>query len=422
MTLPRVRVPGDKSISHRALLLGALAEGESTLRGLLTGADVQSTAGALRALGCDVPPLDAGEIRLRGVGLRAFRAPAVPIDCGNSGTTARLLLGILAGQPVEAVLTGDASLRGRPMKRVTAPLARMGAHFEFLENEDRLPVRVRGGALQPLAYDAPHASAQVKSALLLAGLVGGVPVHVREPRLSRDHTERMLLAQGVGLECDAGDNGAAVSLAPVAALRPLDLRVPGDFSSAAFLLALGVLRAPGVEVAGVGVNPTRTGMLAVLARMGAPVERMRERSEGGEPVADLRVRPTPLRATTIAAEEIPSLIDEIPVLAALAVRAQGTTRIRGAGELRVKETDRIHALVHNLRALGVRVEEHPDGMDIHGTDAPLAGAVRTFDDHRIAMAFGVLGALPDSSITIDDPAVVGISFPGFWQMLETGAR
>ncbi len=422
MTPPRLHVPGDKSISHRALLLGALAEGESTLRGLLTGADVQSTAGALRALGCDVPPLDAGEIRFRGVGLRGLRSPAAPIDCGNSGTTARLLLGILAAQQVEAVLTGDASLRGRPMKRVTAPLARMGAHFAFLESDDRLPVRVRGGALQPLVYDAPHASAQVKSALLLAGLVGGVPVSVREPRLSRDHTERMLLAQGVRLERSAGDDGAAVTLAPVAALRPLDLRVPGDFSSAAFLLALGVLRAPGVEVAGVGVNPTRTGMLAVLARMGAPVELLRERTEGGEPVADLRTGPAPLRATTIAEEEIPSLIDEVPVLAALAVRAQGTTRIRGAGELRVKETDRIHALVHNLRALGVQVEEHTDGMDIHGTDAPLAGAIRTFDDHRIAMAFGVLGALPDNRITIDDPAVVGISFPEFWQVLETDAR
>ncbi len=422
MTLPRLRVPGDKSISHRALLLGALAEGQSTLRGLLTGADVQSTAGALRALGCDVPPLDSGAVRLRGVGLRGFRSPGEPIDCGNSGTTARLLLGILAGQPVEAVLTGDASLRGRPMKRVTGPLTRMGARFAFLETEDRLPLRVRGGSLQPLAYDAPHASAQVKSALLLAGLVGGVSVNVREPRLSRDHTERMLRAQGVRLQCSADDEGARVVLAPASALRPLDLLVPGDFSSAAFLLALGVLRAPGLEVADVGVNPTRTGMLSVLERMGVAVERGAERSEGGEPVADLRVQPGPLRATTIAADEIPALIDEVPVLAALAVRARGVTRIRGAGELRVKETDRIHALVHNLRVLGVRVEEHPDGMDIHGTDAPLAGTIRTFDDHRIAMAFGVLGALPENRITIDEPAVVGISFPDFWQVLEARAR
>lgn len=418
MIPPATLVPGDKSISHRALMLAALAVGDSTLRGLLTSADIQSTADALRALGCSVPELRADTpVHVRGVGLHGLRSPQRVIDCGNSGTTARLLLGILAGSDVTAELTGDASLRARPMARVTEPLARMGARFEYLGEAGLLPVRVRGGRLQPVSFHSPHASAQVKSALLLAGLVGGVPVTVSEPRLSRDHTERMLSAQGATIETAEDGERVRVSLQPVPSLRPLDLDVPGDFSSAAFLLALGLLRAPGTHVAGVGLNPTRTGMLRVLDRMGARIDVRNARSEGGEPVGDLVAIPGALRATTIVGAEVPSLIDEIPVIAVLAARASGTTRVRGAAELRVKETDRIHALVQNLRTLGVQVEEHPDGMDITGTDAPLEGTVRTFGDHRIAMAFGVLTTLPGNRIVVDDPDCVQVSFPGFWKAI-----
>ncbi len=419
MSARAVRVPGDKSISHRALLFAALADGESRIDGLLTGADVQSTAAALRALGCDVPPLREDMIVVRGLGLRGLRTPDAPIDCGNSGTTARLLLGILAGHPIDAVLTGDASLRARPMRRVTEPLMRMGAVIEELGAPDRLPLRIRGGTLQPLAYESPQASAQVKSALLLAGLTGQVSVVVREPYLSRDHTERMLRAQGVPIESTEQDGSHAVALEPVQRLAPLELRVPRDFSSAAYFLALGVLGAAGeMRVASVGVNPTRTGLLSVLERMGARVERCNERDEGGEPVADLLARVSRLRATTIGAHEMAALIDEVPVIAVLAARAEGETRITGAQELRVKETDRIRALVENLRSVGVRVEEADDGMTIRGTDVPLRGRVSSVGDHRIAMAFGVLGALPGNAIEIDDPEVVGISFPTFWTQLQ----
>lgn len=418
MTPPAVRVPGDKSISHRALMFAALAQGDSTLRGLLTSADIQSTAAALRALGCDIPELRADSpVHVRGVGLHGLRTPQAVIDCGNSGTTARLLLGILAGAGVVAELTGDASLRSRPMARVTEPLGRMGARFEFVGGAGLLPLRVQGGQLRAIEFESPHASAQVKSALLLAGLVGGVAVKVREPRLSRDHTERMLAAQGATVRPFEEDGAAGVSLEPVPALRPLDLDVPGDFSSAAFLLALGLLRSPGIRVAGVGLNPTRTGMLDVLERMGAPVEVSNARSEGGEPVGDLGAAPGPLTATTIEAAEVPALIDEIPMIAALAARAHGTTRIRGAAELRVKETDRIHALVQNLRALGVEVEEHADGLDVTGSAQPMSGTVRTFGDHRIAMAFGVLGTLQGNHIIVDDPECVQVSFPGFWEVI-----
>lgn len=417
MSVRTLHVPGDKSVSHRALMFAALAEGESTLCGLLTAADVQSTAAALRALGCRVPELHADTpVSVRGVGLRGLRSPAAVIDCGNSGTTARLLLGILAGSRIDAELTGDESLRARPMARVTDPLTRMGARFEFLAEPGRLPLRVHGGELESIQFDSPHASAQVKSALLLAGLVGGVRVTVTEPRVSRDHTERMLAAQGVNVRRFDSSDGAGVVLEPAASLQPLDVHVPGDFSSAAFLLGLGLLREPGTHVASVGLNPTRTGMLSVLERMGARVEASNVREEGGEPLGDLAVQPVHLRATNIEAAEVPALIDEIPILGVLAARAEGTTRIRGASELRVKETDRIHALVQNLQVLGVAVQEHEDGMDITGTRAPLRGTIRTFGDHRIAMAFGVLGRLPGNDIAIDDPGCVQVSFPGFWDV------
>jgi 3-phosphoshikimate 1-carboxyvinyltransferase len=423
-----MRVPGDKSVSQRALILSALARGESRIRGLLPQGDPASTAGALRELGVSVPPLpaDGAELRITGLGLRELRPPPNPLDLQNSGTGARLLLGVLAGQPMEAVVTGDESLRSRPMSRVTNPLSSMGASFQALEAEGRLPMRVRGGRLRSFSYTLPVASAQVKSALLLAGLVGGVEVRLREPGRSRDHTERMLRALGVGVASGPLDDGWEVSLSqPPAVLPSLDLDVPGDFSSAAFFILLGLLSQGGEHllIRGVGLNPTRTGLLQVLARMGARI-RTEDAGEGssGEPVGTLVVEPSDLKACQVGEGEIPGLIDEVPILAMGAARAQGVTRISGARELRVKETDRIKALVRNLEAVGVEVEELEDGLAIQGTDRPLSGTVRSFGDHRIAMAFGVLGALPGNKITVDEPRVAGVSFPGFWEMLAQVKR
>ncbi len=421
-----IRVPGDKSISHRALLLGVLAEGESRVRGLLPGEDCRSTASVLRALGAELPgiPEDGSEMRFRGVGLGGLRDPGSVLDCGNSGTTARLLLGVLAGLPIEASLTGDDSLRSRPMRRVTVPLERMGARFDEEGEPDRLPLRVRGGKLQPFAWDSPVASAQVKSALLLAGLTGGVPVEVREPHRSRDHTERMLRRMGAVVSGERSAEGWRVRMPePPGSLRPLDLEVPGDFSSAAFFLAFGLLggtKAP-FRIANVGLNPTRTGLLHVLREMGAEirVENARELDDpAGEPAADLIVSPSEIHGTSIGGSLIPTLIDEIPVLAAIAARAEGVTEIRDAEELRVKESDRIRVVASNLKALGVHVEELSDGLRIRGGAGRLEGRVPVHHDHRIAMAFGVLGALPGHRVEVDDPSVADVSFPGFWDLLS----
>ncbi len=418
-----IRVPGDKSISHRALLLSALSFAPSRLEGLLPGEDCASTAAILRALGCPVPelPRDGGPIRVHGVGLRGLKAPGETLDCGNSGTTARLLLGLLSGLGVQAVLTGDASLRRRPMRRVTDPLGEAGARFREEGEPGCLPVRVAGGELTAVRHTSRVASAQVKSALLLAGVGAGVEVDVTEPAASRDHSERMLRRMGVQVQ-QVGSPPHRVVL-PVAPTRldPLDLLVPGDISSAAFLLVLGALGRGTLELANVGLNPTRTGALHVLRRMGAriTVESAREMDDpGGEPAGDLVVQGGTLHATRIQGDEIPSLIDEIPILGVAAARAEGTTEIRDAAELRVKETDRIRALAVNLRAVGVEVEEHPDGLTIQGGDHPLQGRVRAFGDHRIAMAFGVLGALPGNRIEVDDPGVVDVSYPGFWEQLR----
>ena len=421
-----VSVPGDKSITHRALMLAAAAEGESRLSGLLPGEDCRSTAAVLRALGCDVPapPDDGSEIVVRGRGLDGWRAPAAPLDCGNSGTTVRLMMGLLASRPFAAALTGDASLRSRPMRRVTEPLARMGASFRELGDPDRLPIEVSGGRLTPLDHHSPKSSAQVKSAVLLAAMAAGIPSSVTEPVLSRDHTERMLWSLGVPVRQEKVDGGVRAAVdAREGPLPPLDLRVPGDPSSAAFLIALALLADAGeLRVRGVCVNPARTGFQGIVQRMGAIVELSNERVVGGEPVADLVVRPARLVGVEVGEREIPAAIDEVPILAALAARAEGETRITGAGELRVKESDRIAVLVRALREVGAEAEELPDGLVVRGSDQPLRGRIVTHGDHRIAMAFGILAALPGNEIDVDDRECAAVSFPGFWETVARLAR
>lgn len=415
-----VTVPGDKSITHRAYLLAALAEGESRLAGLLDAADPRSTRAAVRALGVRVQETGAGEAVVEGVGVRGLRSPAEEVDCGNSGTTARLLLGALAGSDVEAVVTGDASLRGRPMRRVTGPLAACGARYEELGEPDRLPIRVRGGGLRPIEVHNERSSAQVKTALLLAGLTAGVAVTVTERGRPRDHTERMLASMGAAIRTERGDTprvGDVIRLDPSGRLEPLALTVPGDISAAACFLALAGLRGA-VRVRGVGLNPTRTGALDVLERMGVAVAREVGSEAAGEPVGDVVAGPGTLMGTVVTPGEIPTLVDEVPVLAALAARAEGETRFEGVAELRVKETDRIEALARNLRTLGVAVEDGPDTLTVYGTDRPLRGEVDAFGDHRIAMAFGVLGAAPGCEIEVRGADAVGISYPAFWSELE----
>ncbi|HSU16335.1 3-phosphoshikimate 1-carboxyvinyltransferase [Longimicrobium sp.] len=421
-----VRVPGDKSVTHRALMFAAAAQGESRLSGLLPGEDCRSTAAVLRALGCDVPPppADGSEIVVRGRGIDAWRAPAEPLDCGNSGTTSRLMMGLLASRPFASVVTGDASLRGRPMRRITEPLASMGARFRELDAPDRLPIEVTGGGLHGIDYVSPKASAQIKSAVLLAGLGARVPVSVTEPALSRDHTERMLSALGAPVRTETSADGVrAVLGAWGEPLPPLDLRVPGDPSSAAFLAALALLADAGeLRIRGVLANPTRTGFFSLARLMMGLLHWERGRAVGGEPVSDLVVRPSRLKAVQIGGDDIPAAIDEIPVLAILAARAEGETRITGAGELRVKESDRIAAVVAALRAIGAEAEELEDGLVIRGGDHPLRGRVTTHGDHRIAMAFGVLAALPGNEIEIDDRQCAAVSFPGYWELLDSLVR
>lgn len=413
-----LRVPGDKSITHRALLLAAMTRGTSHIGGALTSLDARSSARVLRQLGAEISPLRSGEVLiLRGRG--RLRRPDAVLDCGNSGTTTRLLLGLLSGHRLVATLTGDRSLRRRPMRRVTVPLALMGARFEEPAG-DGLPVTVHGGSLRPLRYEMPVSSAQIKSSLILAGLAGAVDVDLREPAgRSRDHTERLLRAFGYGVE----ETDGWIGFRPTGRLVPFDLQVPGDPSSAAFLVGAAVLAESGVlRIAGVGVNPTRTGFLDVLRRMGATVAVEEETTHFGEPVADLVVGPAALQATEVSAGEIPGLIDEIPLLAVLASRAPGTTVFRQVGELRVKESDRLGLIAANLRAVGATAEVSGDDLHVTGGDAPPRGAVRTAADHRLAMAFAVLGTLPGARVRIDDMACAAVSFPEFPATLRAAGR
>jgi 3-phosphoshikimate 1-carboxyvinyltransferase len=413
-----IRAPGDKSITHRTLLLGALARGVSHVGGALTSLDARSSARVLRQLGAEISPLrEADVVRIKGRG--RFRAPDETLNCGNSGTTTRLLLGLLAGHRFRARLTGDASLRRRPMRRVTLPLSRMGARFEE-HGGDGLPLTVRGGSLQPLRYEMPVSSAQIKSSLLLAGMVGEVSVDLREPAgRSRDHTERMLRAFGYEVE----ERDGWIQFRPGGRIEPFDVQVPGDPSSAAFLAGAAVLAEAGeLCIAGVGVNPTRIGFLRVLERMGATVRLETGDPSYGEPVADIVVGPAPLRGTEVHAGEIPGLIDEIPMLAVLASRAEGETVFRKVGELRVKESDRLGLIAGNIRAVGGRAEVGGDDLFVEGVETVPRGRVRTAGDHRIAMAFSVLGTLRGARVAIDDLACAAVSFPGFPETMRRIAR
>ena len=406
-----VAVPGDKSIGHRGLLFGALADGTTVVRGFSGGADVRATLDAIRQLGATA--MAEGEtVRVTGAGLELGVADTT-IDCANSGTTMRLGMGLVAGVSGSTTLDGDASLRRRPMERVAEPLRAMGARIETTAG--RPPVVVRGGGLEAIDWRLPVASAQVKSAMLLAGLRARGTTRVREPLPSRDHSERLLAYMGASVARDDG----AIAIAGGQRLRAADIPLPGDPSSAAFLVVAALL-VPGstVRVRDVGLNPTRTGALEILRRMGADIRTERVREEAGEPRGDLIVHASRLRGTTILPDEVPAAIDELPVLAVAAALAEGETRITGAGELRVKESDRLAAL-EQLATLGVTLRALPDGLVVRGLDGGrlAAGRVDAAGDHRIAMAFAVAGLCADGGVELVDPSCVAVSFPGFFEQL-----
>ena len=402
-----IRVPGDKSISHRAVMLGAIADGETRIRGLLEGEDVLATVAAFRSMGVEIEGPDDGEAVIHGVGREGLRAPAAAIDLGNSGTAMRLIAGLLAGQRFGSILVGDASLGRRPMRRITEPLSRMGARIETAGGGTP-PLTIRpGGRLAPLDYASPVASAQVKSCILLAGLYADGRTCVTEPVPTRDHTERMLAAFGAALARE----GSRVCIEGGARLAATEIDVPGDISSAAFFLAAAAGR-PGSDllVRDVGVNPTRAGILAILERMGADVSRSNSRIAGGEPVADLRVRGGTLRGVDVDPALVPLAIDEFPAVFVAAAGARGATRVTGAGELRVKESDRIAASAAALAALGIQARATGDGMVIEG-GAMSGGEVDSAADHRIAMAFATAAA--GAPVRVRDCRNVATSFPGF---------
>jgi 3-phosphoshikimate 1-carboxyvinyltransferase len=415
------RVPGDKSISHRALMFGALAAGTTEIAGLLEGEDVLRTAAAMRALGATVENLGDGRWRVAGRGIGGLTEPADVLDMGNSGTAARLLCGLLAGHPLFAVMTGDASLRKRPMKRVTEPLSATGATFSTREG-GRLPLAVRGASdPRPLDYRVPVPSAQVKSACLLAGLCASGVTRVVEPEATRDHTENMLRHFGARVAVAPEGHGRAIELTGRPQLVAAPVVVPGDPSSAAFP-AVAALLVPGSEILlrGVGMNPLRAGLFATLAEMGADIARLNERTEGGEPVADLRVRASALRGVEVPPERAPAMIDEYPILAVAAACAAGTTRMRGLKELRVKESDRLAATAALLSANGARVEIEGDDMIVHGAGGPPpgGGTVVTHMDHRIAMSALVMGLASRAPVVADDAAFIETSFPGFAELMN----
>jgi 3-phosphoshikimate 1-carboxyvinyltransferase len=413
----RVRAPGDKSISHRALILGALASGVTEVEGLLEGEDVKRTAAAMASFGAGVGRLGDGRWRVEGRG--GFAEPADVVDCGNAGTGVRLIMGAAAGFDLAVTFTGDASLRGRPMNRVLKPLGEMGASW-IARSNGRLPLTLKGGSLKRIAYRLPEPSAQVKSAVLLAGLQAQGGAEVIEPEATRDHTERMLRAFGAEVEVSEAGTGRRILLAGGQTLTGTRVRVPGDPSSAAFPLVAALIT-PGSEVTveGVLLNPLRIGLLDTLGEMGADLSVTNVRDEGGETVADVTARYSELEGVEVPPERAPSMIDEYPILAVAAAFAKGRTVMRGIGEMRVKESDRIALMAAGLTACGVEVEEGPDFMTVVGAGSVRGGArVTTHGDHRIAMSHLILGQAAEQPVSVDEPGMIATSFPGFVELMQ----
>jgi 3-phosphoshikimate 1-carboxyvinyltransferase len=411
-----VAVPGVKGISQRAVLLGSIADGESVIEGFGRAADTETAISVVRDLGAEVEEEGLETVRVRGLGLRGLRQPDAPLDFGNAGTVMRLASGILAGQRGRFELVGDESLSGRPQERIAEPLRQMGARVETTDGH--APVVIEGGRLNPIRYELPVASAQVKSAVLLAGLLAdGGATRVVEPQPSRDHTERLLRELGVPVR----RRGSEISVSPVDRLPPVRMQIAGDFSSAApLVLAATLLSGSELLVQGVNVNPLRTGFLDVLERMGANIAVFNRRTASGEPVADLEVRSAPLTATRIERDEVPRMIDELPLLALAGAMARGDTIVRGAAELRVKETDRIETVTTSLKALGVRIEASDDGFRVRGVPSrPKGGGMGSSGDHRLAMLGAVAGLVSREGVRIEDAEAVGVSFPGFFDLLES---
>jgi len=418
----RIRIPGDKSISHRALMLGALAQGETIIRGLLLGEDPYSTASCFRAVGAEISELNTEEVRVKGIGLGNLIEPLDVLDAGNSGTTLRLMLGILASHPDRFfTVTGDSSLRSRPMSRVVKPLQQMGAQIWGRKQNSLAPLAIQGQALTPIHYHSPIASAQVKSCILLAGLMTKGQTTVTEPALSRDHSERMLRAFGADLTVNSETN--SVTVTGQAQLTGQTVIVPGDISSAAFWLVAGAI-VPGSDltIENVGINPTRTGVLEILERMGADITIENSREVAGEPVADLRVRHSQLKACEISGDVIPRLIDEIPILAVAAVFAKGTTIVKDAEELRVKESDRITVMATQLNQMGAAVNELPDGMEITGGTTLKGTDVDSYTDHRIAMSLAIAALNASGTTTVHRAEAAAISYPDFTATLQHSIR
>lgn len=414
----KVRAPGDKSMSHRSMILGGMASGVTEVEGLLEGDDVLATAHAVQAFGARVERQGDGRWRIEGAG--GFRTPPSTIDCGNAGTGVRLLMGAAAGYTLTATFDGDQSLRKRPMKRVTGPLADMGARFDWQAAEDRLPVALTGGALKAIDYVQTVASAQVKSAILLAGLNADGVTTVVEPEKSRDHTERMLRAFGAEVGVQDNGEGWTISLRGGQPLTGTFVAVPGDPSSAAFPLAAGLI-VPGSEVTveGVMLNPLRTGLFDAWIAMGADLTIANRRNAGGEEVGDITARHSKLKGIVVPEARAASMIDEYPILAATAAFAEGETVMRGVGEMRVKESDRIALTVAGLRACGVQVEEEPEGFIVTGsTSVPGGATVHTAHDHRIAMSHLVLGLAAEEPVSVDEPGMIATSFPGFVDLMN----
>ncbi len=414
----RIRVPGDKSMSHRSIMLGSIAEGRTTVSGFLEGEDALATLASFRDMGVQITDPDAGELTIEGVGLRGLEPPQQVMDVGNSGTSIRLMMGLLAGQSFDSVLTGDQSLLRRPMARVITPLSQMGALIS--SREGCPPLEIQGGrALTGIHYDLPVASAQVKSSVLLAGLFASGRTSVTEPAPTRDHTERMLTGFGYGVACDNG----VISLEGGGKLTGANIDIPADISSAAFFM-VGASIAPGSDLTleHVGINPTRDGVITILRAMGADIQIHNERQVGGEPVADLRIRHAPLKGIDIPIEAVPLAIDELPAVLIAAACAEGVTVLRGAEELRVKESDRIASMAEGLSQLGIESRVQPDGIEVVGGEMT-GGVITTHHDHRIAMSFAMAALRASDRIKVSDCAHVATSFPGFAALaVQTGLR